>query len=381
MRILIIRVAASYMSIEKNTYNIQEIGLAKALTRLGHKCDVVLWSDSENKDCICYFDQGKRFINVFYRKGKAILKNAFISGLDELIPKYDIIQPCEYNQLQSWILSQKYPNKTVIYHGPYYAEFNKKYNLMCCIYDGLGFPKSYIRNKTKFITKSQKATTFLIQKGLQLEQIDTIGVGLDVDALSDDSNNLPEEVTKVNNIQTSRKMLYIGRIEERRNIEFLISVLKDVTKKDKSVQLIIVGDGKKDYVEHIKKILKKEELLNNVIWIRKIEQKYLCHIYRACNFFLLPTKYEIFGMVMMEAMYFGNIVLTTANGGSEMLIENGINGYILETEKKENWSRIILETNLENQKAIGKKAHNYIVEHNTWDVLAPEFVKVYEKVM
>ena len=35
MRILIIRVAASYMSIEKNTYNIQEIGLAKALTRLG----------------------------------------------------------------------------------------------------------------------------------------------------------------------------------------------------------------------------------------------------------------------------------------------------------------------------------------------------------
>lgn len=380
MRILIIRVAASYMSIEKNTYNIQEIGLAKALTRLGHKCDVVLWSDDENKDCICQFDQGKKFINVFYRKGKAILKNAFLSGLEELIPEYDVIQPCEYNQLQSWMLAKKYPDKTVIYHGPYYAEFNKKYNFMCRIYDGLGFPKTYIRNKTPFITKSEKATTFLMQKGIHPEQIDTIGVGLDIDALSDD-NNPVEEVNKVCNIQTKRKMLYIGRIEERRNIEFLLAVLKDVVEKDKDAQLIIVGDGEIDYVEHIKGILEKEGLLNNVVWIRKMEQKYLCHIYRACNFFLLPTRYEIFGMVMMEAMYFGNTVLTTANGGSEMLIENGVNGYILETRNTIKWSRIILETDLERQKVIGEKAHNHIVEHNTWDVLAPKFIKTYEKVM
>ena len=84
---------------------------------------------------------------------------------------------------------------------------------------------------------------------------------------------------------------------------------------------------------------------------------------------------------MMEAMYFGNTVLTTANGGSEMLIENGVNGYILETKNKIKWSRIILETDLESQKVIGEKAHNYIVEHNTWDVLARKFIKTYEKVM
>ena len=42
---------------------------------------------------------------------------------------------------------------------------------------------------------------------------------------------------------------------------------------------------------------------------------------------------------------------------------------------------IILETDLESQKVIGEKAHNYIVEHNTWDVLARKFIKTYEKVM
>ena len=152
-------------------------------------------------------------------------------------------------------------------------------------YDGLGFPKTYIRNKTPFITKSQKATTFLMQKGIHTEQIDTIGVGLDIDALSDD-NNPVEEVNKVCNIQTERKMLYIGRIEERRNIEFLLTVLKDVVEKDKEAQLVIVGDGEKDYVEHIKGILEKEGLLKMwfgfVKWSKNIYVIFIEHVTFFC---------------------------------------------------------------------------------------------------
>lgn len=380
MKILIIRVAASYMDIEKNTYNIQEIGLAKALTRLGHKCDVVLWSDDQNKECDYRFDHGEKCFTVFYRKGKAILKNAFLSGLDELIPQYDVIQPCEYNQLQSWALAKKYPAKTIIYHGPYYSDFNKRYNLMCIVYDKLGFPKLFSREKTRFIAKSRRAKSFLLKKGLQEEQIDTIGVGLDLEALSHGNDNLPEEVNQVLHLQAAKKLLYIGRIEERRNIEFLLSVLNKAVEQDSSIILVIVGDGEKEYVEHITSLIEKDGLLNNVMWIRKIEQKYLCHIYQACNYFLLPTRYEIFGMVLMEAMYFENAVLTTANGGSEMLIENGINGYILGTEDAAEWSRVIIETDSGTRKMIGQRAHDYIVEHNTWDVLAPEFIDSYKKV-
>ena len=50
MKILIIRNYPSYMDVEKNTYNIQEVGLAKALVRKGNICDIVFWTDKEEKE-------------------------------------------------------------------------------------------------------------------------------------------------------------------------------------------------------------------------------------------------------------------------------------------------------------------------------------------
>ena len=47
MKILILRTMANMLSL--NTYNLQEVGLAKALTRLGHHCDILYYSD-EKKD-------------------------------------------------------------------------------------------------------------------------------------------------------------------------------------------------------------------------------------------------------------------------------------------------------------------------------------------
>lgn len=64
-----------------------------------------------------------------------------------------------------------------------------------------------------------------------------------------------------------------------------------------------------------------------------MEQKYLSGVYNLADFFLLPTEYEIFGMVLLEAMYYKTVVLTTDNGGSSTLIDNGRNGYILKDKK------------------------------------------------
>ena len=47
MKILIIRNYPSYMAVKNNTYNIQEVGLAKALIRKGHICDIVFWTDKK----------------------------------------------------------------------------------------------------------------------------------------------------------------------------------------------------------------------------------------------------------------------------------------------------------------------------------------------
>ena len=72
-----------------------------------------------------------------------------------------------------------------------------------------------------------------------------------------------------------------------------------------------------------------------------MEQKYLAGVYGLADIFLLPTEYEIFGMVLLEAMYYHSVVLTTLNGGSSTLIDNGKNGFVLTLNNANDWADCI----------------------------------------
>ena len=247
MRILIIRSYPSYMDVERNTYNIQEVGLAKALVRKGHVCDIVFWTDKEEKDItIAVEDCGN--INVFYRHGKTALKNTVYTNCTELFEQYDILQAAEYNQMQSWMLAKQYPKKAIIYHGPYYSHFNKRYNLMCSVFD-MFFLKRYLKLGTHFITKSKMAQEFLESKGIMRTNIGTVGVGMDTQMLSNSKEVCKEPLFLTMSQDKNLKLLYIGKFEKRRNIHFILDVFSQVINKKMNATLYMIGTGDKEYIE------------------------------------------------------------------------------------------------------------------------------------
>lgn len=362
------------MDVEHNTYNIQEIGLAKALIRKGHSCDIVFWAKDSEKVVDYTFDNDKH-ITVYYRKGINLLKNAVYNHIEDLIENYDVIQPCEYNQLQSWLLAKRHPDKTVIYHGPYYSDFNKGYNTMCAFMDKLVL-KTYIKNNTPFIVKSRLAEKFLRRKGIT--NITVAGVGVDLDAFRVNSvDKIPEAVNKIENIKADIKLLYIGRLEKRRNIPFLFDVLKGVRDRGVNASLVVIGSGDSDYKKAVFDYGKTIGITKNLCYIEKLEQKYLSLVYNRCDIFILPTYYEIFGMVLLEAMYFGKIAVTTENGGSDMLISNGSDGIVIGEFDKNKWVDAIIKS-IGNDD-IGKNAENKIVNHFTWDKISDIFIDVYKR--
>ena len=374
MRILIIRNYPSFMDVEHNTYNIQEIGLAKALIRRGHSCDIVFWTNDEEKDVEYIFDDNKQ-IKVYYRKGRNILKNAIYSNIDDLIKNYDVIQPCEYNQLQSWLLAKKYPEKTVIYHGPYYSKFNKGYNMMCRFTDKFVL-NTYRKMNTPFIVKSNLAARFLREKNI--ENVTVAGVGVDLDAFKVKSiDKIPEEVKNIECIKSDYKLLYIGRLEPRRNIPFLFDVLKGVRDNGMDAMLIVVGNGVEKYKNSVFGYAREIGVADSIYYIEKLEQKYLSCVYEKCNIFLLPTYYEIFGMVLLEAMYFGKTAITTENGGSDMLITKNKDGIIIKEFNKAKWVEAIVK-NIDDL-SIGMNAHSKITGNFTWGNLADKFIEVYKR--
>ena len=92
--------------------------------------------------------------------------------------------------------------------------------------------------------------------------------------------------------------------------------------------------------------------------IGTISQKHLPALYRAAHVFLLPSTYEIYGMVMLEAMYFGVPVISTASAGAKVIIQQDVTGYILDTFDTSLWAEKIVDINEKVQKAWGQMPGN-----------------------
>ena len=67
MKVLIVRPFPSLLDVRQNTYNIQEAGLAKALSKRGCQVDLLFWTDQEENDVTISVDGGTD-VHVFYRK-------------------------------------------------------------------------------------------------------------------------------------------------------------------------------------------------------------------------------------------------------------------------------------------------------------------------
>lgn len=375
MKCLIIRTGSTKVNIK--AYNMQEIGLAKALIRKGNVCDVVYYAtDGIYKEQTIEFDNNKK-LKIYWLNGKSILNNAIYNKkkLLEICSKYDVIQTTEYDQYMSYFLTKNKIKPTVIYHGPYYSEFKKKYNMVNKLFDTL-YLRKYLKLQPTIITKSLLAEEYLKSKGFI--NVSTIGVGIDKERFSIESKKSDEVEELIEKIGNRKIILYIGQLEDRRSVDFTIKTYSKVYEKDKNTVLLIIGKGKDEYTNMCHNLVKELKLEDNIIFKSSINQEYLTRIYKKTSIFLLPSKYEIFGMVLLEAMYFGVPVITTYNGGSSTLMENNNNGYIIEKLDEDEWCSQILEILNSDNKQIIENAKKTI-ENYTWDSLSEKFISIYKK--
>lgn len=377
MKVLIIRSFPNVLQLD--SYNVQEIGLAKALVYRGIECGVVLYHANQRDKAEEYRfikNQKEYYFTIFWLRGYNILKNGFMPSLKKIIADYDVLQVNEYDQILSWKFYTKGDKPVLLYHGPYYDKYTKRYNLKCKVFDTF-FLNRKKHNKVVVLTKSTLASQFLRKKGFS--DVKTVGVGIDKDNFAGNRDTHIEVHVKKNSKKV--RLLYVGKIENRRNVYFLVDVFENLSKKQNNIELIIVGDGKKKYVEKFKRRI--EELIGEgkIIYIPKASQKELALIYEGADCFIFASNYEIFGMVLLEALYFGLPVISSMNGGASVLVKNGFNGYVMKAFEVEEWTRQI-EYILNNQSLylqMRKNAHETIKREFFWDELADNFIEGYQR--
>ena len=130
-------------------------------------------------------------------------------------------------------------------------------------------------------------------------------------------------------------ILTVGRLgTKEKNNELLLETLKEVDLKDWKVYL--VGSIDKNFIEHKEKFFEDNpNLKEKIIFTGEIKDKEkLYEYYNKVKVFVLPSKWESFGIVMVEAMAFGNYIITSNTCAANDITNNNSIGKIIEIDSK-----------------------------------------------
>ncbi|CCC84056.1 glycogen synthase Starch [bacterial glycogen] synthase [Paenibacillus polymyxa M1] len=362
------------------SYNLQEVGLGKALVRKGYDCDIVYYNDRKETHLEQVYRHAGCTLRIIWLHGFKFLSNSIYRDVlkDSFLAAYDLVITTEYNQIMTYLLSRKCPDKLALYHGPYR---DNTHALIRKLYDVMLLPK-VTKSLRRTYVKSDLAKRYLENKGF--DNVITIGVGLDRSNVergfnSDDNSGAREENREVANelrrIGDRPVLLYVGVLEERRNIRFMLSTFKRVLQKHPGCLLLMVGNGRKIDTDRYWAYAQQLGLTDRIIHFPRVEQRHLWQIYGAADVMLFPTQYDIFGMVLLESMLFRVPIISSVNGGSVTLIEDGVSGVMLRSFSEEEWAGRIgtLLEDAELRQSLAEKAF-LTIERMSWDRIADEIV-------
>lgn len=357
--------------VDTKSYNLQELGLAKAFRELNVQCDVAYYHKKNNFNEKIFKEKCE--INVFWRKGIRILRSGIYPQLlnKEFLSVYNAVIISEYSQIMAVLLCKMHPN-VYIYNGLYYNLF--KIPFMEKIYDKL-FVRKLNNNVKSVFCKTEMARLYLESKGFT--KCVAIGVGLDTEKFDKENHIEPETEELLQKMHGCKNIVYVGAISKRKNVRVIAKFFDIIMmNRDSQAQLIIIGKSENGYWKECEKEF-SDKTQNAVIHVPFVKNAQLKYIYPNADVFVLPSVQEIFGMVLLEAMYFGVPSIASGSAGARTLIEDGKSGYIVEGFEPEEWakkvSRLLENENLRNE--IGKEAAERIRRYFMWDRIAENMLE------
>ena len=162
----------------------------------------------------------------------------------------------------------------------------------------------------------------------------------------------------------------------------------DLVRKAKDDIYLVIGGGspnpterEKQLLREIHNIINSHNLQDRVIMYGYVPDEELPLLYQHSKFFVLPSKFEPFGMTSQEAMACGKTVVASKFGGIRDVITDGETGILIDPTDKKEFSEAMLDllNNPEKAERIGLNARQMIVDHYSWEAIARRHIEFYKK--
>lgn len=191
----------------------------------------------------------------------------------------------------------------------------------------------------------------------------------------------------------NRMILFVGRIEPLKGLETLIRAVAWMQEASELLccphSLVIVGGDPEESelsvnaeMARLQNLVKSLGVRDFVLFLGKRDQESLPYYYSAADVVVVPSHYESFGMVALEAMACGTPVVASQVGGLAFLVQDGITGFVIPDGEPEilgnRLKEIILNADLRDR--LGQQAH-LLAQSYSWERIAGEIRSVYLEVL
>lgn len=142
---------------------------------------------------------------------------------------------------------------------------------------------------------------------------------------------------KPRNWKKIQNFIYVGTLIKRKYPDCVIKALNQCSIDDFTLK--IVGEGA--LKNKLLKLIKKHNLIKKVFLLGRQNRDSILNLLDYSDIFIMISKDEVFGLVYIEAMARGCIVIAAKNEGMEGIIRNGENGFLIKAGDDQELSELI----------------------------------------
>jgi len=280
------------------------------------------------------------------------------------INKFDVIHLHEYRTYQNIVIhhyAKKYGVPYVLQaHGSLPRIIVKQ--RLKWIYDVL-FGYRLLRDATKVIALNQMEAQQYEYMGVHEEKIVIIPNGINLSEYTD-LPSIGSFKKKFNVSEDVKIVLCLGRIHWIKGIDILVKAFKDVVEEFEGIRLVIVGpdDG---YLSEIKVLIRALKMEDDVLLIGPLYGRDKLEAFVNAEIYVLPSRYEAFGISVLEAYSCGIPVIASRVEGLSYLVIDSVTGLLFDPGniKQLTSSILYLLNNKDEAREMGLRGMKFVKEN------------------
>ena len=192
-------------------------------------------------------------------------------------------------------------------------------------------------------------------------------------------NGVAEEASASPAVDTERYVLAVGRVVEKKGFDLLIRAWARISSDQPDVELVIAGDG--PALPELRRLAETLGVSSRVRFFGRASRDQVAALMISAEAFVMPSRLEPFGIVILEAWRAGAAVICTNRGGPPEFVENGRTGMLVDPFDQEDMAatidRVLASSTL--RKLLSANGSEQVKDFY-WTVVAERYREVYASV-